>query len=192
MRWGTNESGGPMRWGTNEMSGAWVLIGGSMRWGTNEMGDQWDGEPMRWGTNEMGDQWCAPIYATCIICVCSQNCGLLSTHDLLIIHMNECTCMEFLWHFFSGFKPDAKIMGPEPCQNQPDARNISTIPVLFWHIMACNYLLNFGHHRLVYISSAAADGSSPSPSSSWPPVKVALDISGGPIENQWGSGKYPG
>ena len=26
----------------------------------------------------------------------------------------------------------------------------------------------------------------------WPPVKVALDISGGPIENQWGSGKYPG
>ena len=132
------------------------------------------------------------IYATCIICVCSQNCGLLSTHDLLIIHMNECTCMEFLWHFFSGFKPDAKIMGPEPCQNQPDARNISTIPVLFWHIMACNYLLNFGHHRLVYISSAAADGSSPSPSSSWPPVKVALDISGGPIENQWGSGKYPG
>ena len=132
------------------------------------------------------------IYATCIICVCSQNCGLLSTHNLLIIHMNECTCMEFLWHFFSGFKPDAKIMGPEPCQNQPDARNISPIPVRFWHIMACNYLLNFGHHRLVYISSAAADGSSPSPSPSWPPVKVALDISGGPIENQWGSGKYPG
>ena len=46
MRWGTNESGGPMRWGTNEMSGAWVLIGGSMRWGTNEMGNQWDGGPM--------------------------------------------------------------------------------------------------------------------------------------------------
>ena len=63
--------------------------------------------------------------------------------------------------FFSGFKPDAKIMGPEPCQNQPDARNTSPIPVRFWHIMACNYLLNllnFGHHRLVYISSAAADG----------------------------------
>ena len=63
--------------------------------------------------------------------------------------------------FFSGFKPDAKIMGPEPCQNQPDARNTSPIPVRFWHIMAYNYLLNllnFGHHRLVYISSAAADG----------------------------------
>ena len=40
------------------------------------------------------------IYATCIICVCSQNCGLLSTHNLLIIHMNEYTCTEFLWHFF--------------------------------------------------------------------------------------------
>ena len=98
------------------------------------------------------------IYATCIICVCSQNCGLLSTHNFLIIHMNECTCTEFLWHFFSGFKPDAKIMGPEPCQNQPDARNTSPIPVWFWHIMACSYLLNFGHHCLVYISSAAADG----------------------------------
>ena len=94
--------------------------------------------------------------------------------------------------FFSGFKPDAKIMGPEPCQNQPDARNISPIPIRFGHFMAFNYLLNFGHHRLVYISSAAADGSSPSPSR--PPVKVALDISwgGGGIENQWGSGKYPG
>ena len=68
-----------------------------------------------------------------------------------------------LMTFFSGFKPDAKIMGPEPCQNQPDARNISPIPVRFWHIMACNYLLNLRHHRLVYISSAAADGSSPSP-----------------------------
>ena len=68
-----------------------------------------------------------------------------------------------LMTFFSGFKPDAKIMGPEPCQNQPDARNISPIPVQFWHIMACNYLLNLRHHRLVYISSAAADGSSPSP-----------------------------
>ena len=66
-----------------------------------------------------------------------------------------------LMTFFSGFKPDAKIMGPEPCQNQPDARNTSPIPVRFWHIMAYNYLLNllnFGHHRLVYISSAAADG----------------------------------
>ena len=73
MRWGTNESGGPMRWGTNEMSGAWVLIGGSMRWGTNEMGDQWDGEPMRWGTNEMGDQWCAPLQCTC------TRAGLVST-----------------------------------------------------------------------------------------------------------------
>ena len=40
------------------------------------------------------------IYTTCIICVSSQNCGLLSTHNLLIIHMNECTCTEFLWHFF--------------------------------------------------------------------------------------------
>ena len=61
MRWGTNESGGPMRWGTNEMSGAWVLIGGPMRWGTNEMGDQWDVGPLGlaengW-TNEKGDQW---------------------------------------------------------------------------------------------------------------------------------------
>ena len=42
------------------------------------------------------------IYATCIISVCSQNCGLLSTHNLLIIHMNECTCTEFLWHFFQA------------------------------------------------------------------------------------------
>ena len=29
-----------------------------------------------------------------------------------------------LMAFFSGFKPDAKIMGPEPCQNQPDASSI--------------------------------------------------------------------
>ena len=124
------------------------------------------------------------IYATFIICVCSQNCGLLSTHNLLIIHMNEYTCTEFLWHFFHASNLMPKLWG----QNQPDARNISPIPVRFWHIMTCNYLLNFGHHRLVY--SVTADGSSPSPS--WPPVKVALDISGGPIENQWGCGKYLG
>ena len=91
------------------------------------------------------------ICATCIICVCClriifwvstwMNAPARSSHDI-----------------FSGFNLDAKIMGPEPYRNQPDARNTSPIPVRFWHIMACNYLLNFGHHRLVYISSATADG----------------------------------
>ena len=37
----------------------------------------------------------------------------------------------------------ANIVWHKPCQNRPNAHNISQIPVRFWHIMACSYLLIF-------------------------------------------------
>ena len=42
---------------------------------------------------------------------------------------------------YSNLKSDANIVWHKPCQNRPDARNISQIPVRFWHIMG--YLLIF-------------------------------------------------
>ena len=78
------------------------------------------------------------IYATCIICVCSQNCGLLSTHNLLIIHMNECTCTEFLWHFFQASNLMPKLWG----QNHARISPMLTTPARFqsgfgtlWHVI---------------------------------------------------------
>ena len=125
------------------------------------------------------------IHATYIICVCSQNCGLLSTHNLLIIHMNECTCTEFLWHFFQASNLMPKLGGQNHARISPMLATSARFQS-HWHIMTCNYLLNFGHRRLVYISSATADGSLPSPSR--PPVKVALDISGAPLKTNGAPG----
>ena len=78
------------------------------------------------------------IYATCIICVCSQNCGLLSTHNLLIIHMNECTCTEFLWHFFQASNLMPKLWGQNHARISPmlatPARFQSSFGTL-WHVI---------------------------------------------------------
>ena len=78
------------------------------------------------------------IYATCIICVSSQNCGLLSTHNLLIIHMNECTCTEFLWHFFQASNLMPKLWGQNHARISPmlatSARFQSGFGTL-WHVI---------------------------------------------------------
>ena len=77
------------------------------------------------------------IYATCITCVCSQNCGLLSTHNLLIIHMNECTCTEFLWHFFQASNLMPKLWGQNHARISPmlaTARFQSGFGTL-WHVI---------------------------------------------------------
>ena len=78
------------------------------------------------------------IYATCIICVCSQNCGLLSTHNLLIIHMNECTCTKFLWHFFQASNLMPKLWGQNHARISPmlatSARFQSGFGTL-WHVI---------------------------------------------------------
>ena len=42
---------------------------------------------------------------------------------------------------YSNLKSDANIVWHKPCQNRPNARNLSQIPVRFWHIMG--YLLIF-------------------------------------------------
>ena len=44
---------------------------------------------------------------------------------------------------YSNLKSDANIVWHKPCQNRPNARKISQIPVWFWHIMACSRLLIF-------------------------------------------------
>ena len=79
------------------------------------------------------------IYATCIICVCSQNCGLLSTHNLLIIHMNEYTCTEFLWHFFHASNLMPKLWGQNHARISPmlatSARFQSGFGTLWRHVI---------------------------------------------------------
>ena len=83
------------------------------------------------------------IYATCIICVCSQNCGLLSTHNLLIIHMNEYTCTEFLWHFFHASNLMPKLWGQNHARISPmlatSARFQSGFGTL-WHVITYKIL----------------------------------------------------
>ena len=86
-------------------------------------------------------------------------------------------------------------MGPEPCQNQRDARNTSPIPVQFLHNMACSYLFNFGHHRLVNISGATADGTSQLiiiPLLLHSPVEVVQDISGAQLKTNGAPGNIQG
>ena len=78
------------------------------------------------------------IYATCIICVCSQNCGLLSTHNLLIIHMNEYTCTEFLWHFFHASNLMPKLWGQNHARISPMLATSAQFQSGFgtlWHVI---------------------------------------------------------
>ena len=49
-------------------------------------------------------------------------------------------------------------MGPEPCQNRPDASNISAIRVCFSQTTACCHLLTFEHHFYLFLKHNMALG----------------------------------